>query len=557
MKTRTLSDRLLILIPFGLTGLALFRVWNAYPTIMQDEYIYLIQARHQAYEEFAFLNYLFSLVMKSTGYCGADFYACTKVTNSLMFAIGILFVYLIAQRFVSYYWAIFAASISALSPIALQISFFMPETMYFMTMTIVIWTVLKVKDAKNWLAWSAAGAALGFAALVKPHAIFILPAIALFSILIEFRKPTRSWVISLASGLSVVAAFIVTKLGVGYLFAGPAGLKLFGGYGNPLSVLSEIFSDEADTADIAAEGATSSSAVFLEVFPSHFIYHFGFMLLLAGVALFIGLNQVYKSLRNKTPLTDLESYFLLIFLISLVLLFVIPAFEAYVTTTGDDHRTRLILRYYEFLIPQFLIMALNIPKFSPPKLAYRIAQGGLIIAAGIWLAESYARNFDWKFADSSTLPGIAKTSSFLLVAIFIGFAVAYWIEKPKRGAQVLGIGAIPVILVLSLTLAQNTLIERRGTASPVEFAGWESRPFLEGVAGEDILIVGQLRPNVFAVKFWLDRAGIKDLIAVEGGTVTAEYLVDTKYVIMLGNYEVSEPNQELIAGSGFRLVKLN
>ena len=172
------------------------------------------------------------------------------------------------------------------------------------------------------------------------------------------------------------------------------------------------------------------------------------------------------------------------------------------------------------------------------------------------MAESYSRYFGWKFADSASLPGMAKTSSFLLFAIFVGLAVAYWVEKPDRGALVLGRGAIPIVLAVTLLMSQDTLLERRGDVSVIELAGWETRPFLVDVAGEEIMVVGEVRPNVFATKFWIDKAGIKDLLVVEGGTLTKEYLSGTKYLVLMGDFSVAEPNKEVISGEGYRLVQL-
>jgi hypothetical protein len=280
------------------------------------------------------------------------------------------------------------------------------------------------------------------------------------------------------------------------------------------------------------------------------------MLLIAGVPLLLSLRLFTQSLFTKEPVKHITAYFVLIFLIAGTLLFIVPAFEAYVTASGDDHRDRLILRYYEFLIPQFLIMGLLLPRFTAPKLVYRVLQGGIIIAGSVWLAESYSRQFGWKFADSASLPGMAKTSSFLLFAIFMGVAVAYWVEKPERGSLVLGRGAIPIVLAVTLLMSQDTLIERRGEVSVIELAGGETRSFLENVPGEDIMVVGEVRPNVFATKFWIDKAGIKDLLAVEGGTLTKAYLDNAKYLVILGEFAVAEPSEELISGQGFKLVRL-
>ena len=555
MKIKFKSEYLMFLIPLGLILVATRRVWQANPTVMGDEYIYSTQARHLPFAEHPFINYLFSGTMKLTTYCGVDFYYCTKAINAVIFTIGIFISFLIARTFLSFNWSIFAAAVTAASPLALQISYFMPETMYFTSMTIVIWLSIKATKSGTWWSWLLVGLMLGLTALVKPHAIFILLPIVVYSMLLFIQS--KQLAKAAVAAVSIVIGFLASKLSLGYAFAGSVGLNLFGGYNAPGTVLSEVL-DTAESVSDPTDAAVSSSRfdVFLDVFPSHFIYHFGVMFLLAGVPLFFGAKFFGQSLFKRVGLQRTTSYFVLIFLIAITLLFIIPAFEAYVTVAGDDHSQRLILRYYEFLIPQFIVMGLLLPTLTPPRLVTRILQAAVIIGAGIWLAESYSRNFGWKFADSSTLPGIAKTSSFLLVAIFIGFAVAYWAEKPKRGGQVLGIGAIPIILVLSLFLAQNTLIDRRGDVSVIELAGWETRAFLEGVSGADIMVIGEVRPNVFATKFWIDKPGIKDLLVVEGGTLAKENLDGAQYIVFLGQFQMSDPHTELIAGEGFKLLKV-
>ena len=553
------------LTPFILVVISTHRVWGTYPTILQDEYIYMVQARHALFADHSYTNYLFSAVMRATLVCGPDFYSCAKAINAVIFAIGLLFTLFIALRILPVNWAIFAASITAISPLALQISYFMPEAMYFAVMTLVIWITLKAVDVGRVWVWLLVGLALGLAALVKPHAIFIIPAILVFAFLIELRKVERVWPRVLGSSGLIVGGFLLSKLGLGFAFAGNAGLKLFGGYGSPVNVANQVLDNNlSSSSDLttpeAGESGTSETisnlSVFLDVFPLHLSYHFGFMLLLAGVPLLLALKLTANALIKKDPLQKTTSYFILIFLISGTLLFIIPAFEAYVTVAGDDHSTRLILRYYEFLIPQFLIMGLVLPSFIAPKLISRVIQAGIIIVASIWLAESYARNFGWKFADSSALPGIATNTSFLIVAIFVSFGVAYWAEKPGRGSLVLGRGVIPVVLVVALFTSQNTLIERRGFVAEIERAGWAGRDLLKEVSGSDIMVVGDQRANVFAVKFWIDKPGIKDLLVVQGGTLTSNYLDGAKYLVILGNYNLGEPNSEIEAGTGFRLVQL-
>ena len=127
--------------------------------------------------------------MSGTKICsGESFYGCAKAINVLMFLVGILLVYLIAIRVLDLVWAVVAASITALSPLAIQTSFFMPETMYFMAMMLSVLIALVASEKGTYWLWGILGITLGLTSLVKPHAIFLLPAFMAFTFLIEARR---------------------------------------------------------------------------------------------------------------------------------------------------------------------------------------------------------------------------------------------------------------------------------------------------------------------------------------------------------------------------------
>jgi phosphoglycerol transferase len=76
------------------------------------------------------------------------------------------------------------------------------------------------------------GVSLGLAALVKPHAIFMLPAFTIFALMVSYKLASGSWVAGFRSAGSAILGFSMAKFGLGFLFAGIEGLKLFGGYSN-------------------------------------------------------------------------------------------------------------------------------------------------------------------------------------------------------------------------------------------------------------------------------------------------------------------------------------
>ena len=556
MVAKLRAEHSLVLVPIVFALWSISRAWTVLPSIMQDEYIYTSQAKNLPFAEQFYSNYIFSFVMGLTNYCGNEFYVCTKSINSVFFLATVLFTFLIASRFLSFRWSIFAASVTALSPIAIPVSYFMPETMYFTMMTLTIWVTLLVSRKDSWLLWIVSGLSLGAAALVKPHAIFMLPAFVAFALIFAYKKSDGSWFQGLRAGSTVVVGFMVTKLGLGFAFAGSEGLKLFGGYGSPVDALTGA----ANTEEVLAVGdapARSGLEVLISVASVHLITHSAVVLLLAGIPFFLSLRVSYSIVKTKQPIGEVSSLFILVALITVSMIGVVALFEAYVSASGDDHSDRLILRYYEFLIPQFVVMGLLLPRFTDSKRLFRIIQGSIIVGASMFFTIYYPPTFDKQYADSSTLPGIGDTQGFFIfVGLFVGSAVIFWIVNPERGNQVIGRIIMPAVLILALVMSQNKLIEINGTPAYFDQAGWDSRTYLQDVPGDRILVVGQTRTEVFTVKFWIDEANIRDLLVGDGSVIAEDSVIETDYVVTLGNMELGFKHELVTEGEGYRLVKV-
>jgi phosphoglycerol transferase len=454
--------------------------------------------------------------------------------------------------------------------------------MYFFMMTLTVWLTLQVSKQQNLLFWLLPGLTLGATALVKPHAIFLLPAFALFALIYAYKKYSSAWIQAVFSSALVAAGFMVTKLGLGYAFAGNEGLKFFGGYGSPVGAIAGVVSKPAveapedttteapvDTTteapanasppvDAGAIEATPSGIeIFLGVSASHFLAHIAVLLLLAGIPLVLSLRVSYSVVKAKQPIGDVSAFFVLIALITASMVSVVALFEAYVTASGDDHSDRLILRYYEFLIPQLLIMGLLLVRFTDSKTVSRITQGSVIVLATMAFTIIYPITFNKQYADSSTLPGIGDSQGFFIfVGLFVSSAVVFWIVNPERGNQVIGRFIIPAVLILALVMSQNKLIEINGSPAYFDQAGWDTRTYLEGVPGNRILVVGQTRTEVFTVKFWIDEANIRDLLVGDGSVIGPENVEGTDYVVTLGNMEIGFNHDTITAGEGYRLVKV-
>jgi phosphoglycerol transferase len=429
--------------------------------------------------------------------------------------------------------------------------------MYFAAMTGVVLVALWVADKGKWQLWSMVGVSLGLAALVKPHAIFMLPAFTIFALVISYKLAAGSWLAGIRAAASTIAGFSVAKFGLGFLFAGTEGLKLFGGYGSPVDALTSVVENQAPTVGQEAGTQATGLELLASVSFGHLAMHLAVVLMIAGLPLLLSLRVLLSVAKKPEPVGPVSSLFILVGLITFSIIAVVAVFEAYVTVGGDDHSDRLILRYYEFLIPQFIVMGLLLPRFTDSKLVWRILQGSTVVIAALFFSIFYPGNFDQQYADSSTLPGLAASGGlFIAVAVAIAAAILYWIFTPEEGNVLIGRFVIPLFLIVALVMSQSKLIEINGTQAYFDQAGWASRDALNDVPGDRIIVIGQTRTEVFTVKFWIDEPNIKDLLVLEGSVVPLDNVSESDYVVTLGNIGIDFPHEVVTEGEGYKLVKV-
>lgn len=547
-----------LIVPISLALFSISRVWTVLPSIMGDEYIYSTQARNLPFAEHSYSNYLFSWFMGFTKYCGPEFYTCTKAINSVFFLATVALVLLIALRLLSFWQSIFVASIAALSPIAIPVSYFMPESMYFFMMTLAIWVALTISTKPNWWIWSSLGLVVGLASLVKPHAIFVAPAFLMFALFIQ-----RNNVINLKkysffkSVLSYGLGFALGKFALGFVFAGSSGLRLFGGYGSPVEALTSAANREIGNS-VPEEPLQSGLSILLQVGSTHVLAHLAAVFLLAGIPLLVGTVTTFRAISSKQRIEGDKLLSVLVVFITTSMILVVAVFEAYVTAVGDDHGDRLIMRYYEFLIPIFAVLGFTFANSLELGRKARMSIGALVTGFSMFFVIFYPVVFQKQFADSSTMPGISTNSAlYLVLGLAVTSSVIVWIENPKIGAPIISWLVIPAVLVSSMLMSQSRLIETNGTAAYFDVAGKSSAEILSLVDGDKILVVGKSRTEVFTVKFWIDRANIRHYLVGEGSILREDLVSGVEYIVVLGAISIDIPSEVIRKGEGFTILKIS
>ena len=557
-----------LVVPFIAALISIGRVWPVLPAVMQDEYVYSIQARFTPFAEQTFPNYLFSWLYSGTSACGADFYSCGKGLNVLFFLATLAFIFLIARRLLSVTWGAMITTIAAFSPIHAYVSYFMPEAMFFSFITAAIYLALIAGTKQRLAWWVATGAVLGLSALVKPHALFTLPAFLLFALLVAMRSDQGSLSKGLLASFGKLGAFAVVKFGGGFAFAGAAGLSLFGS--SYESSLNQFVSENAQgQADVETQNISNVSLVapvqaagasgpgFFEVFIPHSLAHFALLLTVAGIPLLLSVSVIKDSVVKKIEISIASQFLLLVGLLGLTFAVSVSAFEALVTSIGDDHGSRIITRYYEFLYPMLWIAAAVFAKFVEPKIRVRLFQSGITISALIF-GWAYLSGVNQSFADSILLSGYLSSPVVIPIIAVIGIIVALvWVFSAASGSKLIVYVATPLVLLIAGFTSQSLLLTQVGTKEAYfDVAGQKAKPLLADVAGEKISIVGPVRYQNFTTKFWIDKAGIKDVSLPDGESIDVAALPDVDYVVLIGNAKLTGSAQSLQQGEGYAIVKI-
>jgi hypothetical protein len=235
----------------------------------------------------------------------------------------------------------------------------------------------------------------------------------------------------------------------------------------------------------------------------------------------------------------------------------VGAFEGVVTSLGDDHSSRIITRYYEFLVPLLLIEAAVFAKFVEPKIRIRLIQSGILIAALIfgWV---YLSGVNQSFADSILLSGYLSSPAVIPIVAVVGIIVALvWIFSASSGSKLIVYVATPLILLIAGFTSQSYLLSQVGTREAYfDVAGQVAQVELADVAGDKISIIGPVRYQNFTTKFWIDKPGIKDVTLPDGQAIDVAGLADVDYVVLIGNAKLNGSAEVLAQAEGYSIVKI-
>jgi phosphoglycerol transferase len=535
---------------------------------MQDEYVYSMQSRKVPLTESEFPNFLYSWLYSSTNACGINFYSCNKNLNLVFFAgfVGLLF--WLTFRFLNKWWALAIAMATALSPLSIFTSVFMPESMYFffaLASLAALWWASRSATLSH---YALAGGLLGLTSLVKPHALFLIGSVVLYLIIIRWSH----WKALVLQAGVYIASAIVIKLLVGILLAGPNGFTLFGrGYTNSVNNFTEDLTGAAaeslSASGPALSAATEPSLSFL-AFVTESLVQFGWQSAALAMLALAPLLAVVAKLKSSTisgkpedPLSqsrELQRLGLLLVLSLATMVAVIAAFAAMVTLAGDDHSNRILLRYYEFLVPALIVVAIAmVGEGDKGKVSWiRYAGAILVLALGAvglsWTAPASEMIADSSFRFSFT--GLAEWTPWFLALAAVAGLTAF--VKGSIARFALGLIVLTSMAFTGHT-GQDRLYNQAGFLSPIDSAGIFARDYLAQEEGSTIFYAGVNKQLTLASIFWVDKPGVQYGLFAPGQQVNAADLPEgTKWVVLVSGLDLAAEQLYQVTGQGFTVARV-
>ena len=501
------------------------------PMVFGDEWMYNLFSRVEPASLSPRPMYLFFYVYGWASHCGEGFLDCARQINALFFALSLPLIYSVSRSFLPVGLSLFVAICSVFSPINTYSAFFMPESMYFFFFWLFTWVVVKGFESNPLLMTLGGGGVLGLMSMVKPHAVFLFPALLVgcfFPWLQERTFPLfkRGIFLSLASGL----AFLAVRFPVGYLLAGTNGL----------SIMGSDYTGYARHALSMAEYIT-----LLSNLRSLFIGHLLGALFIVGIPLMVVLHTFLRgSQSTQEPLRKFNFLVLYTGILYFFLLVIIVGFTAEVVIWYGIPVRAISMRHYSFMFPLFFIIvaaSIRAPiadshfsgiRFKVVSIVMAIMGTYGLIAFNHWASPS--------IVDCPELLAFHSNAfwSFMLGAGVV-FSLALTSFQPKRGMLLYLFVVVPLLIVASSHyIAQSFLpaIEPSAYDQAGRFVNW----FLKKDVSK-LIVIGNDQADVNRANFYLSSTPLEFRFIPNGQPLaeTVKYFYsnqDAEWMLLIGPY---------------------
>jgi hypothetical protein len=536
------------------------RVWMVNPAILGDEYLYSMNSRKAAPWDPSpagdFSNYLFNFVYQGTNLCGQAFYSCAKVFN-LFFFLGFIFtLFIVAIRFLPFWPAYGFMIVAALSPLSVYTSMFLPESMYMFFIGLLLIAVLHAIKKFTWQNWVMAGAVIGIASLVKPHAWLSAIAVGITFLVVGLGNHALRHKRLLIIFVGFVVGAALSRLLVGLLVAGPKALGFFGQYFGAGTVQEVV---EGATS-LGTESADSNFPILgvIELFGPQFLIHLQVICALMAIFFVSTIAGVIEIIKTRR-LTETTSFalFSLIWLISLMVEIVI--FTGWVTGTGDDHTTRVLLRYYEFLFVILPLAGLSVLYERYASKLHMVTRWGLAISMAVMITPPFTGSFGSltiQIADAPTLAGLVVNNEVFNGVAILGFLALLVFATFPRYVFWISCLLLPISFAGTGFQIQQQYQGFRGSLSAADYAGQYLRQNFNEDEINSTLVVSSNRFDATNVAIWADSPLLSYELYSSGSQLPLSLLTKSGKILLTTNDITILDLSPEVEQKGFRIYRL-
>lgn len=534
--------QLLILAVFVIFIIVILRNYGVYTVVSSDESTYSKFSRLLPLEDAAIPGYIYFAVYGITNICGDQFYGCAKTLNAIFFVAAAPFIYVTARRFCNQSISSLVVILTLLSPINEYTSFFMPESLYFFVFWILTWFVLSLNNLSKLGFWGLGGVVLGAAALVKPHALLILPAFVIYILLIS-KKNDVEWRLKALKRVGVfVISMFVTKLIFGYFLAGNSGVNIFGEFYSSIAGAKRSLNDYFDLIGLSLR---------------NIIGHILAICLMFGLPVAVMIKSAFYYISSKDDVQLNDNIHIYSFLILLNLVFVVGLFTAAVVNSAPSETIwRLHMRYYNFIFPLLFILASTQLSQEPLEKmlkirAYSAFPVGMAVLFAIY---TYMAPYDPNIVDSPELSGfVVNKSIFYLLGGLSFLSLIFWVISAKIGAAIFVYVFMPIFLLFSGFYVNQELMQRRDADVYVR-AGVFTKQYLPNEELSKLVIVGQTN-ELHKTLFHIDYPNVPLIVTPNGSKFKLNQLPPGKdWVLAIGDELLPDDVFFQLPMKGFKLA---
>ena len=509
------------------------------PVLFADEWYYSKMSRLQPLADAMLPSWLYLWLFRASNACGDGFLDCVRTGNVLFWVASAPFIYAIARQVCGRRLSWVVVTLALAAPLNLYTAMFMPESTYYFGFCVLAWLALTRSGWPRLWHGLALGVVLGLMSLVKVHALFLVPAVALY--LLCLARPNLAREGLPAAALAVLATFAV-KFGLGYVFAGAGGLTLWGPfYGS------------------AAHGGGGIRALL----GPAFINARGHLELLA-VLFALPLAALLGSLPTRAARTAAGEAAVRLQLFSLLALGaavgMTVAYTASIAGFGPLEAIRLHVRYYSVVFPLLLAVAAHTTvgrdEAAPGwwRVAVALALGALVL-----LGVAKLPHYSLSMVDGPDIAGLPMDQApGLIVAGVQLLALLLWALRYHRVAGVLFVFVAMPLFLVTTNLSNGTYLSQLIPGWPADNGGRAAHRIVPAAERKFITVAGDDAQEIMRAQFQVDD---KDsaMLELPKGQPLMSYQIPPrgKWLLVIGKHALPASLTPVAATADYQLVRLD